>query len=98
MGKTVMSLQAFGQDTVRDMLCNPYYLGMIRCRGIIERPKDVSFRSTLPQVSEGQAVDKEVEDAVRRYPRRRLMYLRDAAIVKLVLYAGLRVGEINSCA
>ncbi len=41
-----------------------------------------------------RAVDKEVEDAVRRYPRLRLMYLRDAAIVKLILFAGLRVGEI----
>jgi site-specific recombinase XerD len=39
-------------------------------------------------------VDKEVEDAMRRYPRLRLMYLRDAAIVKLILFAGLRVGEI----
>lgn len=41
-----------------------------------------------------RVVDKEVEDAMRRYPRLRLMYLRDAAIVKLILYAGLRVGEI----
>ena len=41
-----------------------------------------------------RAVDKEVEDAVRRYPRLRLIYLRDAAIVKLILYTGLRVGEI----
>lgn len=41
-----------------------------------------------------KAVDKEVEDAMRRYPRLRLMYLRDAAIVKLILFAGLRVGEI----
>ncbi|MCL4562953.1 MAG: tyrosine-type recombinase/integrase [Chloroflexi bacterium] len=41
-----------------------------------------------------RAVDKEVEDAVHRYPRLRLMYLRDAAIVKLILFAGLRVGEI----
>lgn len=41
-----------------------------------------------------RAVDKEVEDAVHRYPRLRLMYLRDAAIVKIILYAGLRVGEI----
>jgi len=40
-------------------------------------------------------VDKEVEGAIRRYPRLRLMYLRDAAIVKLILYAGLRVGEIT---
>ena len=31
---------------------------------------------------------------MHRYPRLRLMYLRDAAIVKLILYAGLRVGEI----
>lgn len=41
-----------------------------------------------------RAVDKEVEDAMRRYPRLRLMYLRDAAIVKLILFAGLRAGEI----
>ena len=41
-----------------------------------------------------RSVDKEVEDAVRRYPRLRLMYVRDAAIVKLILYTGLRVGEI----
>lgn len=41
-----------------------------------------------------RAVDKEVEDALRRYPRMRLMYVRDAAIVKLILYTGLRVGEI----
>jgi integrase/recombinase XerC len=41
-----------------------------------------------------RAVDKEVEDAIRRYPRLRVMYLRDAAIVKLILYTGLRVGEI----
>ena len=41
-----------------------------------------------------RAIDKEVEDAMRRYPRLRLMYLRDAAIVKLILFAGLRVGEI----
>jgi len=41
-----------------------------------------------------RAVDTEVEDAVRRYPRLRLIYLRDAAIIKLILFAGLRVGEI----
>lgn len=41
-----------------------------------------------------RTVDKEVEGAMRRYPRLRLMYLRDAAIVKLILFAGLRVGEI----
>jgi len=41
-----------------------------------------------------RAIDKEVDDAVRRYPRLRLMYLRDAAIVKLILFTGLRVGEI----
>lgn len=42
-----------------------------------------------------RAVDKELEDAMRRYPRLRMMYLRDAAIVKLILFAGLRVGEIT---
>ncbi len=41
-----------------------------------------------------RVVDKEVEDAIHRYPRLRLMYLRDAAIIKMNLYAGLRVGEI----
>jgi site-specific recombinase XerD len=41
-----------------------------------------------------RAVDKEVEDANRRYPRLRVMVLRDAAIVRLILFAGLRVGEI----
>jgi len=41
-----------------------------------------------------RAVDKELEVAVRRYSRLRLMYLRDAPIVKLILFAGVRVGEI----
>lgn len=41
-----------------------------------------------------RSVDKEVEDAMHRYPRLRLLYLRDAAIVKLILFTGLRVGEI----
>lgn len=41
-----------------------------------------------------RSVDKVVDDAVRRYPRLRLMFLRDAAIVKLIMFAGLRVGEI----
>ena len=44
----------FGKDSVRDMLCNAYYVGMIRYRGMTVRPKGVSFRSTPPQVSEGQ--------------------------------------------
>jgi DNA invertase Pin-like site-specific DNA recombinase len=46
--------QPFGKDTVRDMLCNAYYMGQIRYRGMTVRPKGVSFRSTPPQVSEGQ--------------------------------------------
>ena len=41
-----------------------------------------------------RSVDKEVEDANRRYPRLRVMVLRDAAIVRLILFTGLRVGEI----
>jgi site-specific recombinase XerD len=41
-----------------------------------------------------RAVDKEVENANRRYPRLRLMVVRDAAIVRLILFTGLRVGEI----
>ena len=44
----------FGKDTVRDMLCNTYYVGVIRYRGMTVRPKGVSYRSTPPQVSEGQ--------------------------------------------
>jgi DNA invertase Pin-like site-specific DNA recombinase len=44
----------FGKDAVRDMLCNAYYVGTIRYRGMTVRPKGVSFRSTPPQVSEGQ--------------------------------------------
>ncbi|MCL4562945.1 MAG: recombinase family protein [Chloroflexi bacterium] len=44
----------FGKDTVRDMLCNTYYVGKIRYRGMTVRPKDVSFRSTAPRVSEGK--------------------------------------------
>lgn len=44
----------FGKDTVRDMLCNAYYAGKIRYRGMTVRPKGVSFRSTPPQISEGQ--------------------------------------------
>jgi site-specific DNA recombinase len=44
----------FGKDTVRDMLCNAYYAGKIRYRGMTVRPKGVSFRSTPPRVSEGK--------------------------------------------
>ncbi len=44
----------FGKDTVRDMLCNAYYVGNIRYRGMTVRPKGVSFRSTQPRVSEGK--------------------------------------------
>jgi site-specific DNA recombinase len=44
----------FGKDTVRDMLCNAYYAGKIRYRGMTVRPKGVSFRSTPPRVSDGQ--------------------------------------------
>jgi DNA invertase Pin-like site-specific DNA recombinase len=46
--------QPFGKDTVRDMLCNAYYMGKIRYRGMTVRPKGVSYRSTPPQVSDGQ--------------------------------------------
>src|SRR4030067_1227781 len=44
----------FGKDTVRDMLCNAYYVGKIRYRGMSVRPKGVSFRSTPPKVADGQ--------------------------------------------
>ena len=41
-----------------------------------------------------RAVNKEVEFAMRNYPRLRLIYMRDAAIVFLILNTGLRVSEI----
>jgi hypothetical protein len=44
----------FGKDTVRDMLCNPYYAGKIRYRGMSVRPKGVSYRSTPPNISQGK--------------------------------------------
>jgi site-specific DNA recombinase len=44
----------FNKDSVRDMLCNPYFVGKIHYRGMTVRPKGVSYRSTPPQVSEGQ--------------------------------------------
>jgi site-specific DNA recombinase len=46
--------QPFSKNTVRDMLCNIYYMGKISYRGMSVRPKDVSFRSTPPQVSASQ--------------------------------------------
>jgi hypothetical protein len=46
--------RAFNKDSVRDMLCNPYFVGKIRYRGMSVRPKGVSYRSTPPQISEGQ--------------------------------------------
>ena len=36
------------------MLCNPYYMGKIRYRGMSVRPKGVSYRSTPPKISQGQ--------------------------------------------
>ncbi len=44
----------FSKDTVRDMLCNTYYVGQIRYRGMTVRPNNVSFRSTTPRVSDGK--------------------------------------------
>ena len=56
----------FGKDTVRDMLCNAYYVGKIRYRGMTVRPKGVSFRSTPPRVSEGKHEAIISEDLWRR--------------------------------
>jgi site-specific recombinase XerD len=41
-----------------------------------------------------RAVEKEVETAIRRYPRLQVAHLRDAAIVYLLLNTGLRVKEV----
>src|SRR5690606_39523192 len=46
--------RGFNKDSVRDMLCNPYYVGKIRYRGMTVRPKGVSYRSTPPRVSDGK--------------------------------------------
>lgn len=46
--------RSFNKDSVRDMLCNPYYVGKIRYRGMTVRPKGVSFRSTPRRISKGQ--------------------------------------------
>jgi site-specific DNA recombinase len=46
--------RGFSKDTVRDMLCNTYYMGKIRYRGMTVCPKGVSFRSTPPRVTVGQ--------------------------------------------
>lgn len=46
--------QPFGKDTVRDMLCNPYYVGKISYRGMSVRPKGVSYRSTPRRLSKGK--------------------------------------------
>ena len=62
--------RAFNKDTVRDMLCNPYYIGSIRYRGMTVRPKGVSFRSTQPRVSKGsmsQSSPKNCGNAARPY-------------------------------
>jgi site-specific DNA recombinase len=56
----------FGKDTVRDMLCNTYYAGKIRYRGMSVRPKGVSYRSTTPRVSEGKHEAIISEDLWRR--------------------------------
>lgn len=56
----------FGKDTVRDMLCNTYYVGKIRYRGMTVRPKGVSFRSTEPRVSDGKHEAIISEDLWRR--------------------------------
>lgn len=56
----------FGKDTVRDMLCNTYYAGKIRYRGMTVRPKGVSFRSTEPRVSDGKHEAIISEDLWRR--------------------------------
>lgn len=44
----------FNKDSVRDMLCNLYFVSKIRYRGMPVLPSQVSYRSTPPQVSDGQ--------------------------------------------
>jgi len=80
----------FNKDSVRDMLCNPYYVGKIRYRGMTVRPKGVSYRSTPPQTSKGQhepIIAQELWDrcqAVRVTRRRLIKTIQKAARVHLL--------------
>ena len=44
----------FGKDTVRDILRNPYYIGLVRYKGMSVRKKGMSYRSTPAILSPGQ--------------------------------------------
>ncbi len=85
----------FGKDTVRDMLCNTYYVGKIRYRGMTVRPKDVSFRSTMPKVSEGKHEPIISEDLWHRCQAvrasRRVMVKSVMKTVRINLLQGLVV-------
>jgi site-specific DNA recombinase len=72
----------FGKDTVRDMLCSPYYVGKIRYRGMSVRPKGVSYRSTPPRMSEGQNEPVVSEDLWHRYQKARASRRKTVKTIK----------------
>jgi DNA invertase Pin-like site-specific DNA recombinase len=71
----------FNKDSVRDMLCNTYYVGKIRYRGMTVRPKGVSYRSTPPQVSDGKhepIITKELWDRCQALSASRRVVVKTA--------------------
>lgn len=44
----------FSKDTIRDLLQNPYYIGIVRYKGMSARGKGISYRCTEGKLSPGQ--------------------------------------------
>ncbi len=59
-------------------------------RGLLRRPD----RHKHPQLALLRTVADEVAKAVRRYPRLWFLFVRDAAVVQLLLNTGLRLHEV----
>ncbi len=85
----------FGKDTVRDMLCNDFYIGKIRYRGMSVHVKGVSYRSTEPKVSQGQHEPIVSDDLWRRSQAvraaRRLKAKSGQKTVRIHLLQGLAI-------
>ena len=76
---------------------------MLRMRNPVQGVKAVKETELAPKWLDRKeraallrAVDKEVEEATRRYPRLRVMVLRDAAIVRLILFTCWRNNSIKA--
>jgi DNA invertase Pin-like site-specific DNA recombinase len=60
----------FNKDSVRDMLCNPYFVGKIRYRGMTVRPKGSAIaphRPRYPMASTSRSSTRSCGIAVKRY-------------------------------